>query len=495
MKRVLAALVAASVILFPSQFGPPTVAQQLTTQYSLRLTREQAENLLRVWNEHLAYVPGELLVKFRSGSAPSSQLRALSTLRDRGTPLTTRWIGDVLLVRAPDEPDPVGAAAMLERQPEIEWAQPNYWRPVSSTPNDPSLARQWNFELINLPRAWDINPGGKSTITVAVVDSGITVATADHRFVLWTGSRFEAVTVPVRANPDIASARILPGRDFIFWDGPVIDFQGHGTHVAGTVLQETNNAIAFAGIAYQAKLLPLKACVGYWEVQFIQSAFGIPGFVDPTVSGGCSDAAVAEAIQFAADNGAHIINLSLGGPDPSPIYREAILYAVQRGAFVSIAVGNEFEEGNPTNYPAAYAASIDGAVAVGAVGRSSRRAFYSNTGAHVELVAPGGDVRDGGLGGTIYQVGLFSPDFDPITIVRPRFDRYAEVPQQGTSMAAPHVAGVAALLHSQGINRPSAIEAALKRFAKDLGPSGRDNEYGHGLIDARMALRGFGVTR
>ena len=95
----------------------------------------------------------------------------------------------------------------------------------------------------------------------------------------------------------------------------------------------------------------------------------------------------------------------------------------------------------------------------------------------------------------MYQIGLVGLDFDPFTIVRPRFDRYFESPAQGTSTAAPHVAGVAALLYSQGITNPAAIEAALKRFAKDVGTAGRDNEYGSGLIDARTTLRGLGVAR
>jgi serine protease len=190
-----------------------------------------------------------------------------------------------------------------------------------------------------------------------------------------------------------------------------------------------------------------------------------------------------------------VINLSLGAPGEAPVLNDAIRYAVSRGAFVAIAAGNSYEDGNPLEYPAGYAPSIDGAMAVGATGRSNRRAYYSNSGAQVEITAPGGDVRDGGLAGVIYQTSLFAPDFDPFTVTRPRFDRYADTPNQGTSMASPHVAGVAALLYSQGINRPNAIEAAIKRFAVDLGPAGRDNDFGYGLVDARASLRGLGVAR
>jgi serine protease len=275
----------------------------------------------------------------------------------------------------------------------------------------------------------------------------------------------------------------------------VLDMVGHGTHVAGTVLEETNNSLALAGIAYKARLMPLKACVGYWELQIHRSASGISGRVDPREGTLCDTASVTAAIQYAADSGAQIINMSLGGPNPSPAFLDALQYAVQHGVFVAIAAGNHFEEGNTIEYPAAYAPQIDGVMAVAAVGRSLRHAFYSNTGSYVEIAAPGGDERDGGLSGFIYQAAPYPPDFDPFTITVPKFDRFASVAEQGTSMASPHVAGVAALLYSQGIKNPAAIEAALKQFAKDLGPPGRDDQFGYGLIDARAALRGLGVAR
>ena len=478
-------------------FTPRTTAQSphAVLAYDLHMTREQAAAMLRAWNERLPYVPGEVLVKFRAGVGGDGQVRALAASRAGVEAPNARWLGDTLWIRATGEPDAPHLAATLERQPEVEWAQPNYIHWTKSRPNDPSYSRQWNLDLIDMPRAWDINGGSNDGITVAVIDTGITTATETFSFPLWTGASIETVPVPVRVNSEIGASRILPGRDFIFWTGPVIDMVGHGTHVAATAVQETNNSVALAGIAYRAKLLPLKVCVGYWELQIITSAQGIPGYVDPREEGGCSASATVQALRFAADNGAQVANLSLGGFNTSPAQLEAIRYAVGRGTFLAMAAGNEFEDGNPTEYPAAYGPQIEGAMTVGAVGRNSRRAFYSNTGSHVEIVAPGGDARDGGLTGVIYQTSPLEDDFDPFTIIRPRFDRYAEEPKQGTSMAAPHVAGVAALLRSQGISTPAAIEAAIKRFARDLGSAGRDNDFGHGLVDARAALRGLGAAR
>lgn len=468
-------------------------SQDQSLPYDILLSRDQLEATRRAWNEGLSYIPGEVLIKFRDGVSSSLQVRAMSQVRGGIDNSATRWIGDSLLMKALSESNAEHVASTLRAQPEVLWAEPNHFRRLKMVPNDPGYTRQWNFELINIPLAWDINNGATDKVRVAVVDSGVTTVTQSYNFKLWTGQAFETLSVPFRMNPDLGSGRILTGRDFIFWSGPVVDMVGHGTHVAGTILQETNNSLGLAGIAHHAQLLPLKVCLGYWEIQFALSQQGVPGFVNPQEAGGCTDSAIAEAIRYAADNAAHVINLSLGGADQAPVILDALQYAVGRGLFVSIAVGNEFTEGNPVSYPAKYAEQLDGALGVGAVGPSTRRAYYSNTGSYVEVMAPGGDAQEGGASGAIYQSSLLDDDFDPFGIVRPRFDRYAEVPYQGTSMAAPHVAGVAALLYSQGITTPAGIEGALKSFARDLGANGRDNEFGYGLVDAPAALRGRGV--
>lgn len=464
--------------------------QQAPPAADFLLSLDQLEALRKAWNEGLSYIPGEVLVRFRDGVTSAGRMRAVRELPGRIDTGRTRRIGDALLVKSLDEPNAYRLASNLQAQPEVLWAQPNHFRRLNWIPNDPGYSRQWNFELMRMPFAWDLDNGASDKVVVAVIDTGIATVTQNLDFRLWTGLRIETVAVPFGLNPDLGGGRILAGRDFVFWTGSVLDMVGHGTHVAGTILQDTNNDLGVAGIAHRARLMPLKACLGYWEIQFALSARGVPGFVHPGEAGGCTDAAIADAIRFAADNAAHVINLSLGGQDPSPVILQALEYAVGRGLFVSIAAGNAFGEGNPVIYPARYAEQIDGVVSVGAVGRTSRRAFYSTTGSYVEVAAPGGDVQEGGFDGVIYQSSLFEQDFDPQRIIRPRFDRYAEIPAQGTSMAAPHVSGVAALLHSQGITSPAAIEGALKKFARDLGAGGRDDEFGYGLVDAAAALRG-----
>jgi serine protease len=451
-------------------------------------------------DRQLDYVPGEVLVKFRGGVGVAGQQRALSALRSRPLSSDLRWVGDTAVVTDRTELDARILAAQLASQPEVEYAEPNYLYRTSAAPNDPGfMQRQWNMTALDMPRAWDINPGANDTIVAAVLDTGITEITRSYTFQTWNGRSNQNVVVPFTMNPDIKASRFVSSRDLVFWDGPVLDMQGHGTHVASTIGEDANNAIAEAGIASRVKLMPVKVCVGFWEIQFVMSASGYRGFV-PIGAGGCPTSEIADGIRYAADNGAKVINLSLGGPEPSTLLRDALGYAVGKGAFVAIAMGNEYEDGNPVSYPAAYAADLDGVMSVGAVGRSLARSFYSSTGPHIEIAAPGGDDRDGGAAGMIWQSTIFRNDSDPATVILPRFDRYAEAAYEGTSMAAPHVAGIAALLISQGVTKPAAVESLIKKTARFLGTPnaatpGRNEEYGYGLIQPRAALLGFGLAR
>src|SRR5262249_35845993 len=158
--------------------------------------------------------------------------------------------------------------------------------------------------------------------------------------------------------------------------------------------------------------------LGFWEFQFVMSASGYRGFLPPDI-GGCPTSEIADGIRWAADHGAKVINLSLGGPQPSSVLRDALAYAVGKGAFLAIAMGNSYEDGNPTEYPAAYAAGIDGVMAVGAVGPSLNRSFYSSTGPHIEISAPGGDDREGGSRGMIWQSTISANDAIPATSTAP----------------------------------------------------------------------------
>ena len=441
------------------------------------------------------YLPGRVLVKFRSGLPTAAQTSAVvaalpgvqGQLRG-GDPYTDFTVLDV-----PLDTDVRAAAAALETRPEVEYAEPDAFHRMSLTPTDPAYTRQWHMRAMNLERAWDINDGARDVV-VAVLDSGLAMANDVLQFPRFFQGRLQIVDVPFTRSTDIVSnGRLVAPYDFLYEDDMPYDMDGHGTHVTGSLAQLANSESG-VGVAFNARVMPLKICAGEWEILFLLATDGV-STLPPVFQGGvCFASEEARAVRYAADNGAKVINMSLGGTNPSQATQAALQYAVSRGAFIAMAAGNEFDDGNPVSYPAAYAREINGAMAVGAVGQDLNRAYYSNTGDYVEITAPGGNTRQGGSAGLVWQQ-TYRADGLSLNQRAPRFDVLVDEGFQGTSMASPHVAGLAALLYSQGVRSPAAIEAAIRQFASDRGTAGRDNEYGFGVVDARATLRGLGLAR
>jgi serine protease len=412
-----------------------------------------------------AIVPGQVVVKL----ADSMSLDALASLAADHSVERVRPArhGDFYILSIDPGADPVAAARELAATPGVVYAEPvgRVW-PLFR-PNDPLFQYQWNLEQLEFERVWTINEGGRNGVVVAVIDGGVAYTSL--------GSTYAQA-------PDLAGTTFLPGYDFIWDDDTPIDFSGHGTHVTGTLAQSTNNALGAAGIAFNARVIPIKAISDE-----VDDALGSPNVGTMAI--------VAQAVRFAAENGAKVINMSLGGYVPSTPLRDALQFAVDRGAVVVIAAGNDGENGNLVNYPAAYALDMEGVIAVGASTLGQTRAAYSNANDYVEIVAPGGDIatddnRDGFEDGIVQQ----TIDFDSFLLTG-RFTAFKYEWFEGTSMASPHVAGLATLLIDQGITDPRAVEAAIKKFATDLGAAGRDNESGYGLINPRATLRGLGLAR
>jgi serine protease len=409
-------------------------------------------------------VPGKIAIKFTESLDPTTM--ATMAAGHGASRLTRPPFADFHLVTVRPDEDTAAVARALAAEPGVVYAEPVGRMRAHYRPNDPLYELQWNLEQLEFERAWDINQGAASAVIVAVIDSGVAYTAA--------GSTFAQA-------PDLAGTTFVAGYDFIWDDDRPLDFDGHGTHVTGTIAQSTNNNLGVAGIAFNASVMPIKAISTE-----LDELLGAPNVGDAAI--------VAQAIRFAAEHGAKVINMSIGSPSPSTPLRDAVQFAVDRGAVVVISAGNFAEDGSPPDYPAAYAKDIAGVIAVGATDYAKTRAPYSNVNDYVEIAAPGGnvgaDLNDDGYGDGVLQQTL---DFEAVS--EGRFNEFGYFFIDGTSMSAPHVAGMAALLMDQGITDPKAIEAALKRFATDLGPPGRDNEYGYGLINPRATLRGLGLAR
>ncbi len=480
--RTLAGFAAAGVDRGLRDSGPPRAA---------RSTREIA---LDGRTGGAQYLNGSVIVKFRAGTSPAARQAMVASVEGTNTPDLPYAAFDIVALDSAADPEAV--ARRLEAQPDVEYAQARYRVRPLFVPNDPFYPQQWNYRALDMERAWDINPGAATSVTVAVLDSGVAYRNLTLRFTT-SQQRIDgilfpslgAIEVPFAAAPDLGPPdRFVSPYDFIWDDDTPVDMDGHGTHVAGTIGQLTNNNVGVAGMAFNVKLMPVKVIDGFWDVYFRSPFIG-------------TDDVVARGIRYAVDNGAHVLNLSIGRTGPAaPAVQEAVAYAVSRGAFVAVAAGNEFREGNQADRLAEFAPHVAGMVAVSAVGRDLVRAGYSTTGSYVELAAPGGDATRGGTGAAILQQSYdldFVETYDNggSSFRAPRFDIFTYQFFQGTSMAAPHVSGLAAMLIQQGLTNPAAIEAAMKRYATDLGPAGRDDQYGYGLINPRASLRGMGLIR
>jgi thermitase len=366
--------------------------------------------------EGAPYVAGELLVAYEPGTSEEAEE---TVVRRSGARTLENLPGEVRLVSFPAirreaseavrERALARALAYLGHKAAVEAIDYNYLREPYFIPNDPMLANQWGLISARFGGAWNDAKGGRAK--VAIVDSG---AYSNH--------------------PDIG--RIIAQRDFVEDDAVADDDNGHGTHVTGIAGALTDNGKGVAGGCFDCELL-------------IAKVMGRIGFT--------TDSRIVKGINWSANHGADVVNLSLGGSGDSSVLRTAVDRAYGRGALVVAAAGNEGT--NVPQYPAAYSKVI----AVSATTADGRLARFSSRGDWVDLAAPGTDILSTSNSGG--------------------YDRMS-----GTSMSAPFVSGLAGLLASRGMSADS-IRQSMQTTAKDLGPAGDDPQFGHGRIDADNAVR------
>jgi thermitase len=366
--------------------------------------------------EGAPYIAGELLVAYEPGTSEEAEETVIRrsgarTLED--LPGKVRLISFPAIRRQASEAVRERALARalknLARRAGIEAVDYNYVRGPSFMPNDPRLAYQWGLTSTRFGGAWNVAKG--SGAQVAIVDSGVN-----------------------SMHPDIG--RIIAQRDFVEGDAVADDDNGHGTHVTGIAGALTDNGKGVAGGCFKCGLL-------------IAKVMGARAFT--------TDSRIVKGISWSVNQGADVMNLSLGGPGDSSVLRMAVNRAHGQGVVLVAAAGNEGM--NEPRYPAAY----PNVIAVGATTTDGKLAGFSTRGDWVDLVAPGTDILSTSKSGS--------------------YDR-----QSGTSMSTPFVSGLAGLLASQGLSAHS-IRQRMQSSARDLGPPGHDPHFGDGSIDADKAVR------
>lgn len=405
----------------------------LTAGGFLPVVAQEMEQPVHVTALSDAFKAGEVLVKFKEGV---SVAQAGTTMERYDATYIRALQGIGVGVWQVPEGEELAVAKRLSVDPQVEYAELNYqYHAFDTVPNDPGYASQWAYPLMGSPAGWDVTTGSAS-ITIAIIDSGID-----------------------ETHPDLAS-KIGPGYDFVDGDANPHDLNGHGTHCAGIAAAATNNAIGVAGMDWNARIMPVRV-------------------LNEVGSGYTSD--IVDGIYWAYQNGAKVLNLSLGGPSYSQSMQDVVTAANAAGSLVVAAMGND--NVSTPMYPAAY----DNVLAVSATGPTDAKATYSNYGSHCDVAAPGGDM-------SYYQDpnGIYStmPTY-PVYLTNIGFYQNYDF-LNGTSQAAPHVAGLAALVWSmQPALSPNEVQTMIQDTAVDLGTPGKDIYYGYGRIDVAAALQAY----
>lgn len=367
-----------------------------------------------------------------SGKKPTSDVKIVSVIKKAGKPvIKTQVAGGAVKAKqvvAKAQADPRLLSVEVDSRTthvlgqEVGDLARAPKAPGAESTNDPYWGSMWGLTRLNAETAWATTRGSPS-VKVAVVDTGV-------------ASHVDLPTGQILAGADKSGDGGANGRS---------DGHGHGTHVAGTIVASVNNSVGVAGLAPNVTILPVKV--------LRSDGYG-------------SDSGVAQGIIYAADQGADVISMSLGGGYSSTI-ATATAYAISKGSLPIAAAGNSRESGSPVSYPAA----LPGVLSVAATASNDSYAYFSNAGTYVDIAAPG--------------QGIWS------TLPGNQYAAWS-----GTSMATPHVSAVAALVMSRAAELTASsvpIDILLTSTADDLGPPGWDVDYGAGMVDPVGALAALGT--
>jgi subtilisin family serine protease len=428
--------------LFASGYSLQKVREERTRKRATPTISRDIRSLnggLPLQAEGPRYAPGQVLVRFK----PSVSTQFVNATLARYDTKKIKKISHLNLyqVRIPDWASVEDMAYALSQNPQVVYAAPNYIARITATPNDTLFRYQYALNNTGQEVGAPGSPSGKSKADIkATAGWGETMGMAETVIaILDSGVDFE--------HPDIKNKVISRGRDFANEDWDATDDNGHGTYVAGIAAADTNNDDGIAGVAWNCRILPVK----------VTDAEGVAWYDD-----------VIEGILWAADNGAHIINISLGGDAPDDSLRDALSYAHEKGLVIAASAGND---NTAVFYPAAYDAYC---LAVAATDYNDARMSWSCFGPEVDVAAPGERVL------SIVPIWYWGPDYLPYAF------------GSGTSSSAPHVAGLAALI--KGLKpwlTADEIMNVIRYSSDDVNSgehSGKDDYIGYGRINMEKAL-------
>ncbi|MGA1868939.1 MAG: S8 family peptidase [bacterium] len=394
-----------------------------------------------------AYIFQEVLVRYQPQTTYAEVMNIYTTLKLKEIAYSP--YNNTIRLRIPFNVSVPEVATILNQHSVVAFAEPNYLRTINFIPNDPLFCYQWHLNNPNIEQTWDLSLG--TNVVVAILDTGIAYRNGDG----------------YAQAPDLKETIFMPGYDFVNDDPYPDDDNRHGTHIAGIIAQSTNNLYGGAGIAPGCTIMPIKV-------------------LDETGFGDVAD--IVDGIYFAVNNGAHIINMSLGAArinrgrrnNRSTSEEEAINYAVSQGVTVICSAGNEAS--NVENYPASYEATIS---VTASKYDQSFASSYSSYGPNVDICAPGGDINED-INGDGYSDGIYQQTHDGIDYMA--FDFYSA---EGTSASAAFVSGVSALILAAAGKplTPMDVREILQTTAIDLGDPGWDQFYGWGLVNPLAAVQ------